>query len=44
MSEVAVEQLKFLAPDDVRTVAEEFGTPVFVYDEATVRASSTPSA
>ncbi|MFC8914698.1 diaminopimelate decarboxylase [Streptomyces sp. NPDC047821] len=44
MSEVAMEQLKFLSQDDVRTVAERFGTPVFVYDEATVRRSSETMA
>ena len=31
-----VERLKFLTEDDVRRVAEEFGTPAFVYDEATI--------
>jgi diaminopimelate decarboxylase len=40
MSNTAVEQLKFLSEDDVRTVAEQFGTPVFVYDEATIEQSS----
>ena len=28
------ERLKFLSPEEVRSVAAEFGTPVFVYDEA----------
>lgn len=31
-----VEQLKFLSPEDVRHVADEFGTPAFVYDEASL--------
>ncbi|MFI7406761.1 diaminopimelate decarboxylase [Streptomyces sp. NPDC049541] len=41
MSEVAMEQLKFLEPEDVRAVAAQFGTPVFVYDETTVHRSAT---
>lgn len=28
-----VESLRFLTPDQVRTIREQFGTPVFVYDE-----------
>lgn len=28
-----VESLRFLTPEQVRTVREQFGTPVFVYDE-----------
>ncbi len=31
-----IELLKFMEPEDVRRVAAEFGTPVFVYDEATL--------
>jgi diaminopimelate decarboxylase len=31
-----IEQLKFLSPDEVRYVGETFGTPAFVYDEATL--------
>jgi diaminopimelate decarboxylase len=33
---IDIEQLKFLSPDEVREVADRFGTPVFVYDEATM--------
>lgn len=45
----AIEQLKFLAPEEVRHVAETFGTPVFVYDEASIERhantlTSLPSA
>src|ERR1041384_8219070 len=29
----AVEKLRFLTPDQVRSIREQFGTPVFVYDE-----------
>jgi diaminopimelate decarboxylase len=32
-----MESLRFLTSDDVRTVASEFGTPVFVMDEATLK-------
>jgi diaminopimelate decarboxylase len=32
-----MESLRFLTPDDVRALKEEFGTPLFVYDEATLR-------
>src|SRR2546421_4531172 len=32
----AIEQLKFLTEDEVRRVASEFGTPTYVYDEATL--------
>src|ERR1044072_1184114 len=28
-----VESLRFLTPEQVRTIREQFGTPVFVYDE-----------
>jgi diaminopimelate decarboxylase len=34
--EQAIEQLKFLTEDEVRRVAAEFGTPAYVYDEATI--------
>jgi diaminopimelate decarboxylase len=34
---VEVEPLKFLSPEDVRVVAERYGTPTFVYDEATIK-------
>jgi diaminopimelate decarboxylase len=34
------ERLKFLSPDEVRKVSDEFGTPCFVYDEATILRSS----
>jgi diaminopimelate decarboxylase len=44
MAQAAVEQLKFLSPEDVRTVAERFGTPCFVYDEAGIRRSSATMA
>lgn len=33
----ALEQLKFLSPAEVRHVAETFGSPVFVYDEQSIR-------
>jgi diaminopimelate decarboxylase len=32
-----LEPLKFLTPGEVRQVAEEFGTPAFVYDERGIR-------
>ena len=32
-----VEQLRFLTTDDVNRVADQWGTPVFVYDEGTLR-------
>lgn len=35
-----LEQLNFLTKSDVAKVAEDFGTPVFVYDEATLRAQA----
>lgn len=35
-----LEQLNFLTKSDVAKVAEGFGTPVFVYDEATLRAQA----
>ncbi|MBW3609099.1 MAG: diaminopimelate decarboxylase [Actinobacteria bacterium] len=49
MTAEPIESLKFLTPDDVREVAQCFGTPVFVYDEQTIEAgvrtiSSLPSA
>ncbi|WP_428262650.1 diaminopimelate decarboxylase [Haliangium sp.] len=31
-----IEKLKFLAPEEVREIADRFGTPVFVYDERTL--------
>jgi len=31
-----VDSLKFLNPEQVRRIAQKFGTPVFVYDEATL--------
>ena len=34
---MATEQLKFLTPDQAREVRAEFGTPVFVYDEASLK-------
>ncbi len=35
-----VESLRFLTPDLVRRIAREFGSPVYVYDEKTLRASA----
>lgn len=35
-----IEQLKFLSPDEIREVAEKFGTPVYVYDERTLEANA----
>jgi diaminopimelate decarboxylase len=35
-----MESLSFLTDESVRTIAEEYGTPVFVYDEATLRDSA----
>lgn len=32
-----LEQLKFLSPGEVRQVAQEYGTPAFVYDERGIR-------
>jgi diaminopimelate decarboxylase len=32
-SEHTLESLRFLTPEQVRTIREQFGTPVFVYDE-----------
>lgn len=32
-----IEQLQFLSPTEVETLAQQYGTPVFVYDEATLR-------
>ena len=32
-SERTVESLRFLTPDEVRSIRKQFGTPVFVYDE-----------
>src|ERR1044072_7824859 len=32
-SDRAVESLRFLTPQQVRSIREQFGTPVFVYDE-----------
>lgn len=32
-----LERLRFLSPEEVRKIAEQWGTPVFVYDEATLR-------
>jgi diaminopimelate decarboxylase len=32
-----LEKLKFLSPGEIREVAERFGTPVFVYDERSIR-------
>src|SRR6185369_3302245 len=31
-----LEQLQFLTPDTVHKIAAEFGSPVYVYDEATL--------
>ncbi|GLU48687.1 diaminopimelate decarboxylase [Nocardiopsis ansamitocini] len=42
--DVEVESLKFLSPDDVRMVAERFGTPTFVYDEATIKRAAAEMA
>lgn len=47
--ERAVETLRFMRPEEVRRVATEFGTPVFVYDEASIERhawalTSLPSA
>jgi diaminopimelate decarboxylase len=44
-----VEVLKFLSADEVRDIAERYGTPVFVYDEASMtdaarRFAALPSA
>lgn len=44
-----IEQLKFLSPEEVRHVARTYGTPVFVYDEASIERysaamTSLPSA
>lgn len=49
MTAPRIEELKFLSPPEVRSIAEEFGTPVYVYDEQSMvsaeRAmSSLPSA
>lgn len=49
MAAVPMERLKFLAPGEVPKIAEQFGTPVFVYDEASIRGGveylrSLPSA
>lgn len=33
------EPLRFLTPDQVRSIANRFGSPVYVYDEKTLRAS-----
>jgi diaminopimelate decarboxylase len=41
---VEVEPLKFLTAEDVRTVAEQFGTPTFVYDEATIKSAARTMA
>ena len=35
-----IEPLRFLSPDRVRSIAAEFGTPVYVYDEDTLRESA----
>jgi len=35
-----MESLRFLSPKDVDDIRVEFGTPVFVYDEATLRANA----
>lgn len=35
-----IETLNFLTPDEVQSVAEQHGTPVFVYDEATLVAQA----
>ncbi|HEY5037207.1 MAG TPA: hypothetical protein VII74_08770, partial [Chthoniobacterales bacterium] len=32
-----LEQLRFLRPEEVETIARRWGTPVFVYDEPTLR-------
>jgi diaminopimelate decarboxylase len=37
---VEIEPLKFLSAEDVRTISEQFGTPTFVYDEATIRSAA----
>ena len=34
----ALEKLRFLNNDDARTVAQDFGTPTYVYDAATLKA------
>lgn len=45
----AIERLNFLTPEEVRHLAEQHGTPLYVYDEATMRRNaeyltSLPSA
>jgi len=37
---VATEKLRFLTPESARNVQKEFGTPCFVYDEATLQAQA----
>ncbi len=49
MTAPRIEELRFLSPQEVRSIAERFGTPVYVYDEESMaraeRAmSSLPSA
>lgn len=36
----AIEELKFLQPEEVRFIAETFGTPVYVYHEASIKNNS----
>lgn len=43
-SAVDIEPLKFLTPEDVRYVAATFGTPAYVYDEATLEANARTMA
>jgi diaminopimelate decarboxylase len=38
--DVEVEPLKFLTPGEVRYVADVFGTPAYVYDEATLESNA----
>lgn len=49
MTAPRIEELRFLSPHEVRSIAERFGTPVYVYDEESMAraeraASSLPSA
>ena len=37
----SVEKLRFLSPQEVKQVREEFGTPVYVYDLQTLKNQAT---